>query len=328
MERVRTSIRHWTDWVLAPGPPLAQQSDIRSADLDVGALCSDGANERAWRRGEEAQSGRVGRRGGRGARCSPCPDAVLPFTDSRCRRRDPCERRSRQLRDDRWVVAPSAAYLHYVTNETVEGLQFGVPEETLAVPPIADMSSDFLSKPLAADHFAMIYAHAQKNLGPACVPVALIDRAMLVRIPSGLPQTLDPRTQIAHRSNYNTPPVFAIDVLTLVTRWLRNDIGGLAAMQRINEAKAQRLYGTLDAMRNAVTVHAASQWRSQMNAAFAFGDERLDREFIARVGERGIAGLEGRRSLGGLRASLYNAVTLDAVETLCKALSEFGLRHA
>ncbi|PXW18402.1 3-phosphoserine/phosphohydroxythreonine transaminase [Paraburkholderia caballeronis] len=228
---------------------------------------------------------------------------------------------------DRLDVAADAAYLHYVTNETVEGLQFAEPSRAPSVPLIADMSSDFLSKPLAADRFAMIYAHAQKNLGPAGVTVALIDREMLARIPGDLPHILDLRTQIAHRSNYNTPPVFAIYVLTLVTRWLRDDIGGLAAMQRINETKAQRLYGTLDALRDAVAVHAALPWRSRMNAAFTFGDERLDRAFVDAAGERGIVGLEGHRSLGGLRASLYNAVTPEAVETLCETLTEFSVQR-
>jgi phosphoserine aminotransferase len=224
-------------------------------------------------------------------------------------------------------VAPNAAYLHYVSNETVEGLQFAAPEEKPGVPLIADMSSDFLSKPLAADRFGMIYAHAQKNLGPAGVTLALIDRELLARIPDGLPHILDLRTQIEHRSNYNTPPVFAIYVLMLVTRWLRDTIGGLTAMQRINDAKSKRLYATLDAMRDAVKVHAMNPWRSQMNAAFTFGDERLDRAFLAYANERGIVGLEGHRSLGALRASLYNAVTLEAVETLCGALTEFGARH-
>lgn len=228
---------------------------------------------------------------------------------------------------DQLDVSPNAAYLHYVSNETVEGLQFAEPAHDLPVPLIADMSSDFLSKPLAAERFAMIYAHAQKNLGPAGVTVALIDRELLARIPHGLASILDFRTQIAHRSNYNTPPVFAIYVLTLVTRWLRDDIGGLAAMQRINEEKARRLYGTLHAMRDVVTVHAKQPWRSRMNTAFRFGDERLDQAFIEAAGERGIVGLDGHRSLGGLRASLYNALTLDAVDTLCEALTEFGVQR-
>lgn len=221
-----------------------------------------------------------------------------------------------------------AAYLHYVSNETIEGLQFPLPAHDVPVPLIADMSSDFLSRPLAAERFAMIYAHAQKNLGPAGVTVALIDRELLERIPGGLPHILDFRTQITHGSNYNTPPVFAIYVLTLITRWLRDDIGGLTAMQCINEAKAARLYGVLDEMADVVTVHAARAWRSHMNAAFTFGDARLDRAFIEAAAARGIIGLEGHRSLGGLRASLYNAVTPQAVETLCEALTEFALQRA
>ncbi|WP_206956239.1 3-phosphoserine/phosphohydroxythreonine transaminase [Trinickia acidisoli] len=224
-------------------------------------------------------------------------------------------------------VDPRAAYLHYVSNETIEGLQFPVPAHGAPVPLIADMSSDFLSKPLAAERFGMIYAHAQKNLGPAGVTVALIDRDLLARIPDGMPHILDFRTQIAHGSNYNTPPVFAIYVLTLITRWLRDDIGGLADMQHINEAKAARLYGVLDEMRDAVTVHAKRPWRSMMNVAFTFGDARLDRAFLDAAEARGMTGLEGHRSLRGLRASLYNAVTPDAVETLCEALTEFALQR-
>ncbi|HEY1610448.1 MAG TPA: 3-phosphoserine/phosphohydroxythreonine transaminase [Paraburkholderia sp.] len=231
---------------------------------------------------------------------------------------------------DSLPIADDAAYLHYVSNETVEGLQFAPPASAPHdVPLIADMSSDFLSKPLlAAERFAMIYAHAQKNLGPAGVTVALIDRAMLARIPSGLPAMLDLRTHVAHRSNYNTPPVFAIYVLTLVTRWLRHEIGGLAAMQQINETKAARLYGTLDALAGTVRVHAETPWRSRMNVAFTLGDARLDRAFVVAAHERGIVGLEGHRSLGGLRASLYNAVTPQAVDTLCETLSEFCWQRA
>ncbi|RDU97809.1 3-phosphoserine/phosphohydroxythreonine transaminase [Trinickia dinghuensis] len=225
-------------------------------------------------------------------------------------------------------VDPRTAYLHYVSNETIEGLQFAAPVAAPGVPLIADMSSDFLSKPLAAERFSMIYAHAQKNLGPAGVTVALIDRELLERIPGGMPHILDFRTQVAHGSNYNTPPVFAIYVLTLITRWLRDDIGGLAAMQRINEAKAARLYDVLEEMGDVVTIHAKQPWRSRMNVAFTFGDARLDRAFLDAAKARGMSGLEGHRSLRGLRASLYNAVTPDAVEALCETLTEFALQHA
>ncbi|WP_114812664.1 phosphoserine transaminase [Paraburkholderia kururiensis] len=225
-------------------------------------------------------------------------------------------------------VAPDAAYLHYVSNETVEGLQFPVFDSAPPAPLIADMSSDFLAQPIACNRYAMIYAHAQKNLGPAGVTVAVIHRSLLERIPDGLPAILDFRTHVAHGSNYNTPPVFAIYVLTLVTRWLRDEIGGLAAMQRINARKAARLYSTLDALGEAVSIHAHTPWRSQMNVAFTFGDRRLDEAFVEAAREQGIVGLEGHRSLGGLRASLYNAVTEPAVDTLCEALTEFALQRA
>jgi phosphoserine aminotransferase len=225
-------------------------------------------------------------------------------------------------------VDSRAAYLHYVSNETIEGLQFAAPTQESPVPLIADMSSDFLSKPIAPDRFGMIYAHAQKNLGAAGVTVAVIDRKLLTRIPGGMPHILDFRTQIAHGSNYNTPPVFAIYVLTLVTRWLRDDIGGLDKIQRINEGKAARLYAALDEMGDTVTIHAKRPWRSQMNVAFTFGDARLDRAFLDIAEARGMRGLEGHRSLRGLRASLYNAVTPQAVETLCETLIEFALQRA
>ncbi|HEY3595949.1 MAG TPA: phosphoserine transaminase [Paraburkholderia sp.] len=225
-------------------------------------------------------------------------------------------------------VAPSAAYLHYVSNETVEGLQFPVYDKgDSAVPLIADMSSDFLSKPIHAGAYSMIYAHAQKNLGPAGVTVALIERSLLDRIPDGLPAILDFRTHVSHGSNYNTPPVFAIYVLTLVSRWLRSDVGGLHAMQRINETKARRLYETLDALGDAVKIHADPRWRSQMNVSFTFGDQRLDNAFVETAREQGIVGLDGHRSVGGLRASLYNAVTEEAVEMLCGVLTEFSLQR-
>ncbi|SAL15028.1 phosphoserine aminotransferase [Caballeronia udeis] len=224
-------------------------------------------------------------------------------------------------------VSSSAAYLHYVSNETVEGLQFPVCEDAMPVPLIADMSSDFLSKPFRPELFSMMYAHAQKNLGPAGVTVAVIKRSLLERIPDGLPAILDFRTHVSHGSNYNTPPVFAIYVMTLITRWLRFDVGGLHAMQSINERKARRLYETLDSLGDAVTVHADRCWRSQMNAAFTFGDSRLDEAFIEMAREQGIVGLEGHRSIGGMRVSLYNAVTEQAVDILTNALTEFSLHR-
>jgi phosphoserine aminotransferase len=235
----------------------------------------------------------------------------------------------RQLPElDKLDISGSAAYLHYVSNETVEGLQFPVCEAAPHVPLIADMSSDFLSQPIRPDAYSIIYAHAQKNLGPAGVTVAVIKRSLLERIPEDLPAILDFRTHVSHGSNYNTPPVFAIYVLTLITRWLRFDVGGLQAMQDINGRKARRLYDTFDALEGTVAIHADRRWRSQMNVAFTFGDSRLDDAFIETAREQGIVGLEGHRSIGGLRASLYNAVTEQAVDILANALMEFSLQRA
>jgi phosphoserine aminotransferase len=226
------------------------------------------------------------------------------------------------------AVDARAAYLHYVSNETVEGLQFPACDEGMPMPLIADMSSDFLSKPFRPDAYSMMYAHAQKNLGPAGVTVAVIKRSMLERIPDGLPAILDFRTHVNHGSNYNTPPVFAIYVMTLITRWLRYEIGGLQAMQRINERKSAQLYQTLDSLAEVVSIHAQRPWRSHMNVAFSFGDARLDQAFVAAAAEQGIIGLEGHRSIGGLRASLYNAVTEQAVDLLTQTLTEFCLQRA
>ena len=223
--------------------------------------------------------------------------------------------------------SPHASFFHYVSNETVEGLQFNEVPAALGVPLIADMSSDFLSRPVDVGAYSMIYAHAQKNLGPAGVTVALIDNTMLERIPSGLPAMLDYRTHIEHHSNYNTPPVFSIYVLNLVTRWLMHDIGGVDAMQRINARKAAALYGTLDAMADMVEVHAEPAARSQMNIAFHFKDRALDQVCIDAATAAGFSGLDGHRSLGGLRASIYNAVTEDAALALSAFLADFGRSH-
>jgi len=221
-----------------------------------------------------------------------------------------------------------APFFHYVTNETVEGLQFTDRPAAIGVPVIADMSSDFLSRPVAVGDYAMIYAHAQKNLGPAGVTVGLIDRAMLKRIPAGLPAMLDYRTHIEHHSNYNTPPVFSIYVLTLVSRWLMNEIGGVEAMQRINSNKAATLYGALDALHEVIDVHATRRARSQMNVAFKFRDPDLNRACLQAATAAGFSGLEGHRSLGGLRASLYNAVSEAAVVELARFLTAFAHEHA
>jgi len=220
-------------------------------------------------------------------------------------------------------LAPDAAYLHYVSNETVEGLEFTDIPGLREVPLVCDMSSNLLAAPLDIDRYAMIYAHAQKNLGPAGVTVVILRDEFAQRATHALPTFLDYRTHIQARSVYNTPPVFAIYVLMLVTRWLRDEIGGVENMAAINHAKSERLYRALDAEPDFYRVHGERACRSTMNVAFRLPDAATEAQFLDDARREGLHGLEGHRSIGGLRASLYNAVTPEAVAVLSEWLGEF-----
>lgn len=222
--------------------------------------------------------------------------------------------------------SPEAAYLHYVANETVEGLQFSYIPETTA-PLVCDMSSNFLSAPMDIERYALVYAHAQKNLGPAGVTVVIVDEAMLEDIPSGLHGMLDYRSHVAGNSIYNTPPVFAIYVTMLVARWLEEEVGGLAAMAAINAQKSAMLYQTLERRADFYRCHAVADSRSQMNVAFHLPDEDLTRTFVRQAEAEGLYGLQGHRSMGGIRASLYNAVSIEAVAALCAFMDDFAHSH-
>jgi len=173
----------------------------------------------------------------------------------------------------------------------------------------------------------MIYAHAQKNLGPAGVTVCVIDERLMDRIPACLPPMLDYRTHLRHGSNYNTPPVFGIYVMALVTRWLRDVIGGIARMEQINRAKAALVYSTLDRLDEVLQPHADAQFRSHMNASFHFRSSSLDELFLQKAAAGGFSGLAGHRTIGGIRISLYNAVTEMAVAQLCDLLLDFAKLH-
>ena len=230
--------------------------------------------------------------------------------------------REEQLRFD-----PQAAYFHYVSNETVEGLQFHGLAGLNSVPRICDMSSDFLSRPFDVSRFALIYAHAQKNLGPAGVTVVVVQDEMLRRIPDGLPSMMNYRNHVDAGSIYNTAPVFAIYVTMLVTRWLRDEIGGVEAMSSLNKAKASCLYAAIDASNGFYQGHAAVCDRSLMNVAFRLPTAKLEQQFLELAQLAGFEGLAGHRSLGGVRASIYNAVTLEAVESLCQFMEFFQNSH-
>jgi phosphoserine aminotransferase len=223
--------------------------------------------------------------------------------------------------------AADAPYLHYISNETVEGLQFHRVLGRDDVPRVCDMSSDFLSQPCAADRFSLIYAHAQKNIGPAGVTVVLIRDELVKNAPTDLPGFLDYRSQVQAHSIFNTPPVFAIYVVLLVTRWLLNDIGGLARMAEINRDKAELLYGVLDGSDGFYRGRAARNDRSLMNVTFNLSDTKLEQCFLAEAHAAGFSGLAGHRSTGGMRASLYNGLTLQAVEQLAAFMQDFMLRN-
>jgi len=223
--------------------------------------------------------------------------------------------------------AQDAAYLHYVSNETVEGLQFSRVLGREDVTRVCDMSSDFLSRPCEAQRFSLIYAHAQKNIGPAGVTIVLVRDEIVRQAPAGLPSCLDFRAQAQAHSIHNTPPVFAIYVVLLVTRWLLREIGGLERMDQINRAKAASLYACLDASAGYYRGWAAREDRSLMNVAFTLPTPALQHEFLQHAARAGFSGLEGHRAIGGLRASIYNALTLEAVTELCGFMADFQHRH-
>ena len=224
--------------------------------------------------------------------------------------------------------SPDAAYLHYVSNETVEGTQFHDIPGHDNVTRVCDMSSDFLSRPIPVERYDLIYAHAQKNLGPAGVTVVVIRRSLLDHVPPGLPALLDYRSHLQANSIYNTPPVFAIYVVLLVTRWLMHDIGGLAQMAALNQRKAEVLYAVLDQHPELYRGWAARADRSLMNVAFKLPSAELEQAFLLQSAAVGFSGLAGHRSLGGIRASIYNAMPLASVQALGKFMRKFAHQAA
>jgi phosphoserine aminotransferase len=234
---------------------------------------------------------------------------------------------NRLPRNEELTFSAEASYLHYTSNETVEGLQFHRILGHDNVPRICDMSSDFLSEPGEFDQFSMIYAHAQKNIGPSGVTVVIVKDDLLQNAPDHLPGFLDYRQQIESDSIFNTPPVFAIYVVLLVTRWLRDEIGGLKPMGELNAAKANLLYAALDQSNGFYAARAAIADRSTMNVTFRIADKNLEQAFINQASTAGFSGLAGHRSVGGIRASLYNGMQLPAVEKLVGFMDEFRMNH-
>ena len=222
---------------------------------------------------------------------------------------------------DELTLNPGAAYVHFTTNETIEGVEFKTEPETGDVPLIADASSDILSHPIPAEKYAMIYAGAQKNMGPSGVTLVIIRDDLLGRIPDNLPTMLDYRTHVQNNSLYNTPNTFGIYIINLVCKWLREK-GGLEAMHRENETKAQLLYEAIDAT-PFYRGHADADSRSLMNVTFRLPSEELEKKFTQEATAQGLDGLKGHRSVGGIRASIYNAFPREGVEALVQFMKEF-----
>jgi phosphoserine aminotransferase len=218
---------------------------------------------------------------------------------------------------------PNAAYVYTCSNETIQGVQFQSDPDTGSVPLVCDCSSDFLHRPIPVNKYGLIYACAQKNAGPAGVTAVIIRDDLLKRSPENLPGYLNYNSHVKEDSLYNTPPTFAIYLMNLVLQWLKNDIGGLAKMHALNKQKAKILYDLIDASGGFYKGHAQPADRSLMNVTFRLPSEALEKDFCKLGEDRGLDGLKGHRSVGGIRASIYNAMPVAGVEALAEFMKEF-----
>jgi phosphoserine aminotransferase len=222
--------------------------------------------------------------------------------------------------------SPDAAYAHITSNNTIKGTQWASFPNTGGVPLICDMSSDIMSKPFDPSPFGLIYAGAQKNLGPAGATLVIIREDMLERVPKGLPTMLKYTTFVEKNSMFNTPPCFAVYTIQLVLKWLEDTIGGLETMEKANREKAELLYRAIDESEY-YRGTAEKESRSVMNVTFRLPSEDLEKQFVQQAQEHGLGGLKGHRSVGGCRASIYNATTLEAVRALIGFMEEFARKN-
>lgn len=226
---------------------------------------------------------------------------------------------------DTWHLNPDAAYVHYTTNETIGGLEFDAIPDVGDVPLVVDISSTILSRPVDVSRFALIYAGAQKNVGPAGLTIVIVRDDLIGDVLPGTPTMYDYKVQADNESMYNTPPTYALYIAGLVFQWLK-DLGGLPAMAEINKRKADNLYAAIDNSgfyQNPIT----PKYRSWMNVPFTLNDSSLDAEFLADAKQAGLITLKGHRSVGGMRASIYNAMPEEGVEALISFMQEFAKSH-
>ena len=235
------------------------------------------------------------------------------------------EQFSRIPRAEEIVLTPGAAYAHMTSNNTIYGTEWKELPDAGGVPLVSDTSSDMFSRPIDVSRHALIYSGAQKNLGPAGVTLVIIREDLLARSAASLPAMLSYAVHAENRSLYNTPPVFAIYLVGLVVKWIQGQ-GGLSEVAKVNERKAGRLYGEIDRT-GFYRGTAQKESRSLMNVTFRLPSEELEKQFVKEADEAGFDGLKGHRSVGGIRASIYNAFPEDGIDALTAFMREFERRN-
>ena len=226
---------------------------------------------------------------------------------------------------DEISLSPQAAYVHITSNETIEGVEWKHDPEVGDLPLVSDASSNILSRPIDVNKYAIIYAGAQKNMGPSGLTVVILREDLLERVPDNLPTMLDFRTHVENKSLYNTPNTWGVYILSLVCKWLK-DKGGLAGMESENEAKARFIYDAIDAT-DFYRGHADADCRSNMNVTFRLPSEELEKKFVSEATAQKLDGLKGHRSVGGIRASIYNAFPREGCEALVSFMKDFERRN-
>lgn len=222
---------------------------------------------------------------------------------------------------------PNAAYLHMTSNETIEGVECFDEPQSGTVPLVCDASSDFLSRPIDIKKYGLLYAGAQKNVGPAGVAVAILRDDLLERVPAGLPSLLDYKVMVENDSLYNTPPCFAIYLISLTTQWVIDTFGDLAGMEAHNRKKAGIVYDAIDNSDGFYVGHAQPQSRSLMNVTFVLKNKDLESEFVSQAKALNLHELKGHRSVGGFRASIYNAMPIEGCQALADFMKDFAQKN-
>lgn len=225
-----------------------------------------------------------------------------------------------------WNLNPDAAYVHYTANETIGGVEFDAIPDTGDVPLVVDLSSTILSRPIDVSKFALIYAGAQKNVGPAGLTIVIVRDDLIGEVLPGTPTMFNYKVQADNDSMYNTPPTYSLYLAGLVFQWLK-DLGGLAAMEKVNQRKAEKLYAAIENSgfyQNPVN----PKYRSWMNVPFTLNDSTLDADFLAGAKAAGLVTLKGHRSVGGMRASIYNAMPEEGVDALIAYMQDFANNNA